>query len=168
MTYEKYMKYKIKYYKLKELEQKLIKEGKLKYDDIKPNTLQSGGSINNKCSKCKNAIQIAGSRKLCSNCTSNILNINQLTETPMKSTKRPQMGKELYNQLVEKQLQKGDELYNQLAGYDSSNHSEISDIDNQEILKYNNVNDNEPINNIEKINTDSESVLLSILNSSEN
>lgn len=152
MTYEKYMKYKIKYYKLKELEQKLIKEGKLNYNNIKPNTLQNGGSKNNKCNKCNNVIQIAGSRKLCSNCTANILNINQLTDTPM---------------ITNNQLHIGKELYNQLAGDDSSNNSEISDIDHQDISKYNNVND-EPINNNEKMNTDSESVLLSILNSSEN
>jgi hypothetical protein len=216
MTYDKYMKYKIKYYKLKELEKKLIQEGKLKYDDIKP-TIQSGGTIpkkdsrfsiregtipkkdsrfsiregtipkkdsrfsiregtipkedsiintnnNLKCHKCNNIIQIAGSHKLCTNCNTNILNINKLTDTPNYNNHPSQN----INKLAEQHLQKANELYNQLAKYTLSDsaHSDISDIDQHDILKYNN-NDDKPIDN-NNINTETESVVLSILNSSEN
>ena len=196
MTYDKYMKYKIKYYKLKELEKKLIQEGKLKYDDIKP-TIHSGGTIpkedskfsiregtipkenskfsiregtintnnNLKCHKCDNIIQIAGSHKLCTNCNNNILNINTLTDTPTYNNNPLQN----LNQLAGQHLQKANELYNQLAKYtlSDSNHSDISDIDQHDILKYNNNNDDKPIDN-NNINTETESVVLSILNSSEN
>ena len=173
MTYDKYMKYKIKYYKLKELEKKLIQEGKLKYDDIKP-TIQNGGTIpkdsrlntnnNLKCHKCDNIIQIAGSHKLCTNCNTNILNINKLTDTPTNNN----TNLKNINELAGKHLQKANELYNQLAKYtlSDSTHSDISDIDQHDILKYNN-NDDKPINN-NNINTETESVVLSILNSSEN
>ena len=199
MTFDKYMKYKIKYYKLKELEKKLIQEGKLKYNDIKP-TIQNGGTIpkdsrfsiregtiskdsrfsiregtiskdstintnnNLKCHKCDNIIQIAGSHKLCTNCNTNILNINKLTDTPTNNN----TNLKNINELAGKHLQKANELYNQLAKYtlSDSTHSDISDIDQHDILKYNN-NDDKPINN-NNINTETESVVLSILNSSEN
>ena len=160
MTYEKYIKYKIKYYKLKEFEQQLISEGKLNYNNDTKLTIQNGGTNNNlKCKKCSNTIQNGGSHKLCTNCNTNILNIRNLTDTPKLNIDNLKLGKELYNQIAG----------NQLKDFDNdSNHSEISDIDHKELIKYNNNDNDIPINNKNNNDTDSESVLLSVFNSTEN
>ena len=72
MSYEKYINYKIKYLKLKELEKKLINDGKI---------LNGGGyTLCNNCYKSNNT-----KHKFCKSCknnNNNIFNVSKLTDTP--------------------------------------------------------------------------------------
>ena len=78
MSYEKYIKYKIKYLKLKELKKKLISVD----DFVKNNKILKGGenakyTLCNNCYKSNNTIHTS-----CKSCKNNILNISKLTDTP--------------------------------------------------------------------------------------
>ena len=98
--FEKYMKYKTKYLKLKELEKKLIAEGTL------PPTYntQTGGHNNKLCKKCNNL------NKYCKLCNKNdILLVSKLTDTPKMMEiygREYDIPTQLYNKLQSKKLDK--------------------------------------------------------------
>jgi hypothetical protein len=94
MTYEKYMKYKTKYLKLKELEKELIASGKLQP------TLTGGGSGSKMCQNCyKMHSSINKFCKLCNK--NNIFKISKLTNTPTRMNIHGG-DYELHNALLEK------------------------------------------------------------------
>jgi RNA polymerase subunit RPABC4/transcription elongation factor Spt4 len=93
MTYEKYMKYKTKYLKLKELEKELIASGKLQ-------PTLTGGSGSKMCQNCyKMHSSINKFCKLCNK--NNIFKISKLTNTPTRMNIHGG-DYELHNALLEK------------------------------------------------------------------
>jgi hypothetical protein len=95
MTYEKYMKYKTKYLKLKELEKQLIASGKI-------HSTQIGGNknISKMCKNCYNMHSLKN--KFCKLCNeNNIFNISKLTNTPTRMNIHGEKY-EIHNALLEK------------------------------------------------------------------
>lgn len=191
MTYDKYIKYKIKYFKLKKLEQQLILEGKLlPYNNIDDNT-QTGGellrikkkskknskkkSINNSKKKSINNSKktMKGiDNKFCINCNNNtnnnsackfcnlnqnagysdILNINVLTDTPINNN--------IYNNLRNTQIAGNtNNLESEISSYVSS----LTDTEFDNTM----ITNNNEIEYKQDINSESDSITLSILKSSE-
>ena len=150
MSYEKYIKYKIKYLKLKELEKKLISDDGL---FINNNKILNGGG-NAKYKLCNNCYKSNNTKhkscKLCKNSHNNIFNISQLTDTPniinLNNNKN-----NITQSLVDKlQINKnndyilnGGNINNDLNNHDSEN-SNLNDHDFEEHdLENSNLNDHD-------------------------
>ena len=169
MSYEKYIKYKMKYIKLKEFEKQLIASGKLPTDYMNKIN-QSGG---NKSSKiCKNCYKINTTKhKFCNSCnTNNIYKISKLTDTP-KMIDMYGYEYDIHQSLYDKlqPIQEG--------GNNNDSESENGDLYSYEETKINLIpdkvnlktlsNKNQLFENMSNELTESESVALSILNSDD-
>ena len=128
ISYEKYIKYKIKYLKLKELEKELMNEGKLS----KNYNILKGGN-NKKYKLCNNCYKENNTKhKFCKSCNNNnIFNISKLTDTPKMIDID---GNEYHiNQLLFNKLQPIKENDNILKGGNIDTEKSLSDTDGNEL-----------------------------------
>jgi hypothetical protein len=174
MTYDKYIKYKVKYMKLKELEKKLIESGQLPPDYMNQiNNKQLGGSMSNKM--CKNCYKINNTKhKFCNSCNkNNIYKISKLTDTPKMMDIygfEYDIHQTLYNKL--QPIQEGgsndDDLISSENDLYSHEERKIDLKPEQDKINISTLsNKNQLFENIHNELTESESVALSILNSDD-